>query len=420
MNTRLLRKLKFIDGVEGTSMMPLLYPKDGIFFQPVAFNKLKVEDIIIFTLKDKLVTHRVVFKADKYIIAKGDNNPDSDGRIYPNQIIGRVYKIKRNGKIFNLDDLYLIQSTVYFGEIVRIKKAFAREKIDLLFLKGLPLYLYFEKSHPKRFYFDCDILIAKSFFPKAKKIITKNGFRKLDLSLFQGRKASTEEMIEISFYKKLNGIFVIFDVHFRPNISVKQIGPLESIYPLGLQDKLTSNMLKTKREVLINKEVFPILEVNYLIIFLAVHFCLHNFRGAFRLELLDKIIRRSGLKANAWEKLARKIAEYRLQNFVYYAFVLAKKYYQTPVPNRFFKIIKPSGIIPRLLGLEQTNIFDDQPRIKAGVTRFLLFFLLSPNNFIKKFMVFTNLEVWYFIFMILKRKIIPPRRQNVVRVDQPF
>ena len=157
MYKKLLSKIGYLSSTEGSSMLPVILPKDGLYFKPITLHKLKTDDIIIFTLKDKLVTHRVIFKTTKYIIAKGDNNPFSDGKIFAKQIIGRVYKIKRNGKIFNLGDLYLIQSTVYFGEIIKIKKTLEKQKIDFLFLKGLPLHIYYEKKHPQRIYADCDV-----------------------------------------------------------------------------------------------------------------------------------------------------------------------------------------------------------------------------------------------------------------------
>jgi len=66
---------------------------------------------------------------------------ESDGKIHPQQIIRKVYQVKRDGRIFDPESLYLLQSTLYFQEIVKIKKAFEREGIGFVFLKGLPLHI---------------------------------------------------------------------------------------------------------------------------------------------------------------------------------------------------------------------------------------------------------------------------------------
>jgi Peptidase S24-like. len=141
----------------GQSMLPILRPNDIVYFKKIPFLKIKVNDLIIFKKKNQLITHRVIYKTKKYLITKGDNNPNSDGKIYPKQILGRVYQVKRNGQIFKPETFYLIQSTHYFSEIVKIKNEFDKENINYVFLKGLPLHLYFEGTHPKRLYADCDV-----------------------------------------------------------------------------------------------------------------------------------------------------------------------------------------------------------------------------------------------------------------------
>ena len=407
MYKKLLSKIGYLSSTEGSSMLPVILPKDGLYFKPITLHKLKTDDIIIFTLKDKLVTHRVIFKTTKYIIAKGDNNPFSDGKIFAKQIIGRVYKIKRNGKIFNLGDLYLIQSTVYFGEIIKIKKTLEKQKIDFLFLKGLPLHIYYEKKHPQRIYADCDVLIKQKNFLKVEKIIKKLGYKKAE---------AKNKKVENNYVKKINGSPIFFDIHVEPAFLMTQFSVLEALYRPKLIDQLTRELFSNTRQITINGEKFFILDTEYLILYLSLHIFHHNFRGAFRYDFLNNVIRNSQKRIN-WQEIVKKIKQYQLKNFVYYAFVLTKKYYRTPIPIFFLKTIKPSTVTRLFLALHKTNIFDDLPKIRAGVMRFLLLFMLSPNDFVKRLTVFLNPVVWYFIFFVLGRKIISPRRQNVVRVD---
>ena len=45
--------------------------------------------------------------------------------------------------------------------------------------------------------------------------------------------------------------------------------------------------------------------------------------------------------------------------------------------------------------IEKINIFDDEPRIKAGITRFKNLFFLSPNPIIVKSLIFFSPQIIY-------------------------
>ena len=158
----LSKKKTFSLNPEGLSMFPLFHPNEILYYQKTSFNQIKVNDILLIKKNEQLITHRVIYKSKKYLITKGDNNFFSDGKIYPQQIISQVYAFKRQGKIFPLNTFYLLQSSYYLKEIIKVKSLFEKEKIDFVFLKGLPLHLYFKGFYPKRIYADCDILIDKN------------------------------------------------------------------------------------------------------------------------------------------------------------------------------------------------------------------------------------------------------------------
>lgn len=79
-------------------MMPILQPNDVIHYRKTTFSQCKTNDFIMVKKNGQLFTHRVIYKTKNYLITKGDNNLDSDGRIYPRQIIGKFYQIKRKLK----------------------------------------------------------------------------------------------------------------------------------------------------------------------------------------------------------------------------------------------------------------------------------------------------------------------------------
>jgi signal peptidase I len=379
---------------QGQSMWPILQEGDIVYFKKIPFSKIKVNDLIVFQKKNQIICHRVIYKTQKYIITKGDNSSKSDGKIYPKQILGKVYQVKRNGQIFKPETLYLIQSTHYFSEIVKIKQAFDKEKINYVFLKGLPLHLYFEGKHPQRIYADCDVLIDKKDFQKAQNILFKFGYQKADTSLSDWQKKLKDKEVENAYWKNINGFTVVFDLHLEVVFMMTQLGSLNNLYPQKIIDNLTEEFLKNKKEVKINNENFLILNTNYLILYLALHLFHHNFRGAFRYEFLNKVIKKTKNKEKFFKEILVIIKKYKLNNFSYPVFYLLKKYYQAPLPNDFVSRIKPSSFLTlKLYNFKNLNIFNDEPRLKAGINRFLNLFLLSPNPWWKKILVFFNFQV---------------------------
>ncbi len=392
----LLKTKSFSLKAEGNSMLPVLHSGDVVFYRKTSLKGIKVNDLVLIKKNNKLFTHRVIYKA-VFLITKGDNNPESDGKIYPRQIIGKVVKVKRDGREFDPNQIYLLQSSLYFQEIIKIKFLFEKQNIDFVFLKGLPLHLYYEGEHPRRIYADCDVLVNKNDFQRAEKTLLKQGYKKQDSSLSKNQKHMKDKESELAYYKIINGFMVTFDLHLEVVFMMTQLGRLEALYPQKLIDKLTEECLKTKRQILINNEFFQILDAKYLILYLALHFFHHNYRGAFRLDFLDKVIRKSKLSSDSINQLIESVKTYRLQNFVYPAFVLLKKYYQTPIPQSFLEKIKPTNPLIRELvnSLIKTNIFDDEPRVKAGINRFKNLFFLSPEPLWRKVMIIFNPQVVY-------------------------
>ncbi|MFA5770290.1 MAG: nucleotidyltransferase family protein [Patescibacteria group bacterium] len=386
---QLKKRRTFSLQADGESMLPLLHPKDLVNYQRISFSKIKTNDLILAFKKNLAFTHRVIYKTDKYLITKGDNNLESDGKISPNQIIGRVISVKRKNKIIDPEMVYLIQSSLYFKEIVKIIDTFEKNNINYVFLKGLPVHLYYEKSHPRRIYQDADILIDKPHFEKAVEILTKFGYRSADSSLSPIQKKFKDKIVEIAFYKIVNGFPVVFDIHLDPAFMMTQIGNLEALYPQKLINELTQEMLKNKKEIKVNNKKFFILNSSFLILYLALHFFHHNFTGAFRLEFLDLVIRKNNYLMN--DRLRDSIKKYKLQNFVSPVFYLLKKYYQTPF---LFSTYHPHILY------RSSSIFDS-----SGIKRFLLLFSLSPFPFYKKIFVFINHQVIYLMLFTLHSKL---------------
>lgn len=382
----------------GNSMRPLLYDGDIVSFNKVKFGSLKTNDIVCFKSNNHLITHRVIYKTGTYLITKGDNNPHSDGKIGPEKILGRVASIRRNGQNLNIDDIYLFQSSIYFEEIKRIAITLTKERIDYVILKGLPLHLFLEKKHPRRIYADCDILVVKKDVLRAIKLLKKENYRSLDFSLSDQHKSLKDKVVEESYGKEVNGLYVVFDIHYEAAFMMTQLGSLNFLYSQELLDKFSKSLLDNKRIVEIEGSKFPLLSLEEQIVYLFLHLFHHNFRGAYRYDILVKILDSKFDK----DKLIKTISEYQLANFVYSGLELLKKYYSDKKYEEISNLLEVSESVDTYVRekIIKIKIFDDEDRIGGGVSRFLLLFYLSPRPILLRFLTACNKQVIYSIWWV--------------------
>lgn len=394
----------------GNSMFPLLQDEDIVYFRKISFSAISTNDIICFRQKNRLITHRVVYKKGKYVITKGDNNPISDGKVLQSRILGRVSKVKRGNQSFNIEDLYLFQSSIYFEEIRRVVGLFKKKGIDHLILKGLPLHLFLEKKHPRRIYADCDILVAKKDIFRANKLLLNEGYQKVDISLSVKHKKLKDKEVEESYAKLISRYPIVFDVHEEAAFMMTQLGKLEYLYSQKLLEKFTKSLLNNKRIVGIKGVNFPLLSLEDQIVYLFLHLFHHNFRGGYRYDILVKILNCRFDES----KLINTINIYKLNNFVYAGLVLLQVYYPNEKYEKLLDLLSVSKQVKKYVKekIIPTKIFDDEERIGGGVRRFKLIFYLSPESFLKRILTVFNKQVLYSIYWVLFDKI----RKSVLHI----
>ena len=288
--------------------------------------------------------------------------------------------------------LHLWQSSVYLPELFKLNKIFKKNKIDFLFLKGLPLHLYFEKKIPNRIYCDCDLLINPKDFNKTKKILINLNYQMQETSLTFIQKKFQKQRPEYIFFKKINNFPVLLDIHTEAVFMMTQLGKLNHLYPHKKVEDLTQNFLENKRFVKLKQQILPILSQENLILYLALHFFHHNFLGKFRLEFLKKIIKKTSKEEIL--SLTKKVKKYKLENFVYPGLYLAN-FSQT-----FLNSIKPSKRILNYLKnkIISQKINQKETRIQAGINRFRNLFFLSPQATLSKLLTFFDPKILFLIF----------------------
>lgn len=381
-------------------MTPLFSDGDVIYFKKKKFDSIKVNDIICAKKKRRVFTHRVIYKTKKYLITRGDSNYFSDGKIYPRNVIGTVYKVKREGQIIDIEGFYLIQSTLYFGEILKVKKALERQKINHLFLKGLPLYLYFAGKQPSRVYRDCDILTHKNSLSKVARIMSRLGYKQIEEISVTGTKV--RESPEISYYKFFKGFLIIFDIHAQASFLMSHLGNVDSLYPGNLVDRLTRKILNERVEINVNGENFAIPSKENLLIFLCLHLFKHHFKGTYRFDFIAQIIA-GGVD---YAKVEQTVSEFNLKNFVYPVFLILEKYYSLSFDRKFIESIRPgkSSLKQIQSYLRGLDIFRSDDPEKKG-KHFELLFSLSPSPLWRKMTIFLNPKVLAAIVFVTIRSI---------------
>lgn len=300
------------------------------------------------------------------------------------------------------------QSAVYFPEILKVKKSFEVNKIDFLFLKGLPLHLYFEKSPPGRILADCDVLIAKKDGLKAGKIFKRLGYELTETAYSKLHHRLKDKLTEVTYFKVVNNCLVAFDVHFEVVFLMNQLGKLDALYPQRLVDEMTQQFLKQKRKVKIKGGLFPVLSPSNLIIYLSLHFFHHNFKGVHRLKFLNKIVcyYRKNMTNELGEEIVDRVKYYQLQNFVYPGFVMLNARLGLVFPQRIIDRIKPDRSVLKYIDklIRHQNIIDREDQLAAGINRFKNIFYLSPRPLRRKILIFLNPAVIYsFIWSIAKK-----------------
>lgn len=307
------------------------------------------------------------------------------------------------------DPPFIFQSTVYFSEILKLKKLFREAKIDFLFLKGLPLHLYFEKSYPKRILADCDILIDKNAGLKAGKIFNFLGYRLAETSYSKLHRRLKDKLTEVTYFKVVNNCMVVFDVHFEIVFLMNQLGRLDALYPQKSVDGITREFLDNKQTVKVGGQKFSILAPADLIIYLGLHFFHHNFKGRNRLEFWHKVI--SYYKKQPVDRLDEniidKIKRYKIQNFVYPGFALVNKHFDTPLFPKFMKLIAPAAGAKKYVDeiVNTADIDRAEDHLAAGINRFKNIFYLSPRPWHRKILVFFNPAVIYSLIWSMVKKL---------------
>lgn len=403
-----LHKSTFRIKAEGTSMLPLLYTGDLVEYRKISFKEIRLNDIVLTYKAGVFMTHRATYKTNSYIITRGDNNRGSDGKIYPNHILGKVSRFKRNGTWHTIEEQYIAQSLYYLKEVKKISKRLQLKGVPHVFIKGVVTSLKHYGQLPQRIYSDCDLLIHRDDFQKVRKAFEKEGYVFLENQQSLAIKSKDAmPKFEGDFYKKVDTTPIHFDVHLEPVFLMTKVSGMGLLYKDSSRKKLGSHFIENRDWIHFeNDEKYPVCSITDQILYLALHFFHHNNTDITRLYFIHELLRTNKKKIK-WDEFVNTAKHFSLQAYIYPTLLLLRRYFKTPIPIGILKQLTLKGYKKKVLDyvLQHSNIFDEDTRLRSGIVRFFLIFLLSPEPLWKKSFIFMHPDAVISIIWVITKKL---------------
>jgi hypothetical protein len=84
-------------------MLPAMWPGDVVTVQRSSVDALFPGQIVLFHQQEKLTVHRLRRVVNGHFVARGDSLPCCDPPVGEDQLLGRVVRIERKGRVIGLE-----------------------------------------------------------------------------------------------------------------------------------------------------------------------------------------------------------------------------------------------------------------------------------------------------------------------------
>lgn len=85
--------------VSGWSMFPSVQPGDTLWIERAPYDSVAEGDIVLFGRDQRFFVHRVARKSAAAVVTRGDAMAQADAPIGPDELLGKVRFVMRNGKL---------------------------------------------------------------------------------------------------------------------------------------------------------------------------------------------------------------------------------------------------------------------------------------------------------------------------------
>lgn len=85
--------------VVGSSMLPAIRPRDLLLIRRCSLERARVGDVVLFARGARLFVHRVVAAGEASLLTCGDALGAPDAPVGPSELLGRVERVVRRGRV---------------------------------------------------------------------------------------------------------------------------------------------------------------------------------------------------------------------------------------------------------------------------------------------------------------------------------
>lgn len=308
--------------LQGESMTPLISSGTKVEMVSVRYPDIKVSDIIAFVKNKRFIVHQCIYKERNNIVTWGVNNNFTDGKVAPQEIVGRA-KFQFNTSIYN--QLLLFESKNINRKLTAIKS-------KPIWIKGpvydLYLYGYLKDGRMP----DLDIIIDRKTFRNVKICLEQNGY-----TMAKKRQSAIDDIpyAEVGFKKKIGEYTICVDVHL---LAVRCTFRNFYTRPFSFKSMITLN-----DELVVNKKKFDgyyILDDTASLIHLCLNLMLHHAgSGMWEHARIAQLIKRNEVD---WELFIDIANRYQVSSYIYFPLIWVKNIFgvKSPIINK----IRPNNV----------------------------------------------------------------------------
>ena len=262
--------------------------------------------------------------------------------------------------------------TEYMLELDKVSKLLFDNGIKLIALKngGIARTLYpFRGACPMG---DLDVLVAKTDFRRAHRILINYGFEMKFRSPLEENNLDSAEQGGGAEYSMIlgSGHHLWFELQWRP---------IAGRWIRDDQEPSAEDLIS--RSIGISGTQVRLLSAEDNLLQVALHTAKHTYVRApgFRLHTdVDRVVRSMEID---WNKFVNDVSGKEVKTAVYLSLALAKRLLRTPIPEDVLKILKPGWVKNKILitWLLQVGLFDPDGK-KWGRFGYIIFVCLLYDN----------------------------------------
>lgn len=227
-------------------------------------------------------------------------------------------------------------------EFTKILQIFEKAGIKNIILKGPYLS---EQVYPKpdlRTFRDIDILVRKKDVGRCKDIFLRLGYEQV------GHKGRLSEKEGRTQYHYLKRNVLVVDLHWQP---------LNNKWYPKVSTFFKENVWKESHKVRFQDTATWTLSSEVLLIYHCIHLSIHHkFEKLIWFKDIDEIVKARSID---WSAFIKKIKQYNLATYCYYALLFTKQLFSSPIPEDALKQMRPNFLTSRIFEylLRRENFF---------------------------------------------------------------